>query len=109
MDVEILDVNEDEARTLLLSIDPLASLAETQNQIRDRLLELTPAPTAEIEAAWRAAAEASLNKLARYESKTAELGPEQWLVLVRCQDEKHQVEVLERLQGEGLECKALME
>lgn len=111
VDVEVLDVNDEEARTLLLSIDPLASLAETQNQIRDRLMELTPAPTAEIEAAWatwRAAAEASLNKLAKYESRTAELGAEQWLVLVRCRDEKHQVEVLERLEGEGLECKALV-
>jgi hypothetical protein len=108
VDLEVLDVNDEEARTLLLSIDPLASLAETQNQIRDRLLELTPAPTAEIEAAWRAAAEASLNKLAERESKAVELGPEQWLVLVRCQDEKHQVEVLERLQGEGLDVKALV-
>ena len=62
--MEILEVNDEEARTLLLSIDPLASLAETQNQIRDRLMELTPAPTAEIEAAWREAAEASLDKLA---------------------------------------------
>ncbi len=108
VEVEILDVNDEEARTLLLSIDPLASLAETQNQIRDRLLELTPAPTAEIEAAWRAAAEESLNKLAEREPRAAEMGPEQWLVLVRCQDEKHQVEGLERLQGEGLECKALV-
>jgi len=64
-------------------------------------MELTPAPTAEIEAAWRAAAEASLNKLAQREPKEAEMGPEQWLVLVRCQDEKQQVEVLERLQGRG--------
>src|SRR5437762_11869783 len=30
VDVEVLDVNEAEARTLLLSIDPLAALAETQ-------------------------------------------------------------------------------
>ena len=30
VDVEILDVNEKEARALLLSIDPLAALAETQ-------------------------------------------------------------------------------
>jgi hypothetical protein len=108
VDVEVLDVNDDEARTLLLSIDPLASLAETENQIRDRLLELTPAPTADIEAAWAAAAEESLNKLAQRESRAVEMGPEQWLVLVRCQDEKHQVQVLERLWGEGLECKALV-
>ena len=108
VDVEILDVNDDEAWMLLLSIDPLASLADTQNQIRDRFMELTPAPTAEIEAAWRAAAEASLDKLAEREPKPAEMGPEQWLVLVRCQDEKHQVELLGRLQGEGLEVKALV-
>jgi hypothetical protein len=43
VDVEVLDVNDDEARALLLSIDPLAALAQTQEQLRDRLLELTPA------------------------------------------------------------------
>src|SRR5450631_4866196 len=30
VEVEVLDVNDDEARALLLSIDPLAALAETQ-------------------------------------------------------------------------------
>src|SRR5712692_5414163 len=41
VDVEILDVTEDEARQLLLTIDPLASLAQ-QEEIRARLLEITP-------------------------------------------------------------------
>src|SRR6266436_3649831 len=45
VDVEVLDVNEDEARKLLLSIDPLASLAEQQREIQERLMELTPAQT----------------------------------------------------------------
>src|ERR1700716_778048 len=40
VDVEVLDVNDDEARALLLSIDPLAALAETQEQLHERLLEL---------------------------------------------------------------------
>src|ERR1700730_11217948 len=44
VDVEVLDVNDEEARTLLLSIDPLAALAETQEQLHERLLTLTPAP-----------------------------------------------------------------
>src|SRR6516162_6096068 len=39
--VEILDVTEEEARVLLLSIDPLAALALTQEQLHDRLLEVT--------------------------------------------------------------------
>src|SRR6266478_8055370 len=42
VEVEILDVSEEEARMLLLSIDPLAALAETQAEIHERLLELTP-------------------------------------------------------------------
>src|SRR5438477_12157005 len=40
VEVEVLDVSDEEARTLLLSIDPLASLAEMQEQIHNRLLEL---------------------------------------------------------------------
>lgn len=47
VDVEILDVNDGEARALLLSIDPLAALAQTQTQLHERLMELTP------HAAWR--------------------------------------------------------
>src|SRR2546425_4597963 len=42
VEVEILDVNEEEARTLLLSIDPLAALAETQEALHDRLMEVAP-------------------------------------------------------------------
>jgi hypothetical protein len=34
VEVEVLDVSEEEARTLQLSIDPLAALAETQEQLR---------------------------------------------------------------------------
>ena len=36
VEVEILDVTEEEARTLLLSIDPLAALADTQAQLHQR-------------------------------------------------------------------------
>jgi hypothetical protein len=38
----------------LLSIDPLAALAQTQDQLRDRLLELTPAVSPDLQAAWEA-------------------------------------------------------
>src|SRR5436189_4624515 len=46
--VEVLDVNDEEARALILSIDPLAALAETQAQLRDRLQELTPTDSPEL-------------------------------------------------------------
>src|SRR5437660_6285896 len=42
VEVEVLDVGEDEARALLLSIDPLAALAEMQQMLHRRLLEITP-------------------------------------------------------------------
>src|ERR1051325_9450596 len=55
-DVEVLDVSDEEARKPLLPIDPLAALAEQQEQIRQRLLEITPVSSAPLEAAWQAAA-----------------------------------------------------
>jgi hypothetical protein len=105
VDVEVLDVNEEEARTLLLSIDPLAALAETQQQLHDRLLTLTPTPSPELQAAWQAAAEAAAKA---QPERAIDPGLDQYLVLVTCRDEKHQVELLRRFQREGLECKALL-
>src|ERR671924_300730 len=58
VDVEVLDVNDAEARALLLSIDPLAALAQTQEQLHARLQELTPVESEELRAAWEAAASA---------------------------------------------------
>src|SRR6266567_1676099 len=54
VDVDILDVDDDEARALLLSIDPLAALAQTQDQLQQRLMELTPTASLELQAAWQA-------------------------------------------------------
>jgi hypothetical protein len=56
--VEVLDVSEEEARTLLLSIDPLAELA--QEQLRQRLVGLAPPVPPELREVWQAAAEARL-------------------------------------------------
>ncbi len=108
VEVEVLNVTEDEARTLLLSIDPLAALAETQQQLRDRLQELVPEVPEELRLAWEATARAAL------ESPPAPTGlakttiVEQHAVLVTCRDEAQQIELLRRFQLDGLECKALL-
>jgi hypothetical protein len=106
VDVEVLDITEEEARVLLLSLDPLAALAETETQLRARLEELTPVDSPALKAAWSAAAQTVLNddKPARYFSCI----PEQFLILITCRDEKHQVELLSRFQAEGQKCKALI-
>ena len=109
VDVEVLDVTEDEAKALLLSIDQLAALAFEQEQLRDRLLEATPVDCPELRAAWEAAAQKAMEERPpgrpprQYDSI-----PEQYLVLVTCRDERHQAEVIERLLKEGLNCKALI-
>jgi hypothetical protein len=108
VDVEVLDVNDDEARALLLSIDPLAALAHTQQQLRDRLLELMPVSHADLQAAWAAAAHPELAALTAARRPGEQDIPEQWLVLVTCRDEQQQVELLERFRRDGLDCKALL-
>src|SRR5437899_2383401 len=95
VDVEVLDVNEDEAQALLLSIDPLAALTETQEQIHRRLLEITPTDSEDLVAAWRATAESRLAALSP--SPAAAGCSAQFLILITCRDEKHQVELLNRL------------
>jgi hypothetical protein len=110
VEVEVLDVTEEEARKLLLSIDPLATLAETQTQLHQRLLNITPTPCAELQAAWQKAAESARAALAKF---GATAPPpihfrSQFLVLITCQDEKHQVDLLKRFQDENLNCRALV-
>src|SRR3984957_16814811 len=60
VNVEILDVNDEEARALLLSIDPMAELAVNQEQLQTRLMELTPAVSPELRQMWEAAASRAL-------------------------------------------------
>jgi hypothetical protein len=108
VDVEILDVSEEEARALLLSIDPLAALALTQEQLHDRLLELVPPVSPELQAVWETAADRILAPSSEHEKAVVTAIPEQFLVLVKCRDEKQQIELLRRFQSEGMECRALV-
>ena len=64
--------------------------------------------SAELQAAWQAAAESSLATATGAERPADAAIPEQFLILITCRDERHQVELLNRFQGEGLECKALL-
>jgi hypothetical protein len=90
-----------------LSIDPLAELAQTQEQLRDRLLELAPAESDDLREAWEATARGCLEPQPREKPELTSI-PEQFLILVTCRDEKHQIELLEQFQRDGLECRALL-
>jgi len=87
-------------------------MAETQQALHDRLMELAPTPPPELLAAWQAEAEAAMTKFARPNGKSEggkalELS-EQFMIIITCRDEKQQVELLGRFQDPGLECKALV-
>jgi hypothetical protein len=76
--------------------------------LHDRLMELTPTVSTEVQEAWEAAARAAVGPPYEPKKEGVEMGPAQWLVLVTCRDEKHQVELLGRFQAEGMECRALL-
>jgi hypothetical protein len=87
----------------------LALLAQTQEQLRDRLMDLAPIDAPELRAAWEAAARASLETAATARPpRSFTAVPEQYLILVTCRDEQHQLELLSRFQADGLPCRALL-
>jgi hypothetical protein len=108
VDVEVLDVSDAEARTLLLSIDPLAALAETDARVHARLRELTPSRSEAVRSLWDAATRNQANVEASLHKTAESPPPAQFLILVECRDEEQQVELLQKFQGEGLSCKALL-
>ena len=57
---------------------------------------------------WQAAAQETLEELERLPKPIAQVVPEQFMLLVMCKDEKHQLELLAWFQAEGLECKVLL-
>ncbi|HVS37826.1 MAG TPA: hypothetical protein VMS17_19870 [Gemmataceae bacterium] len=110
VDVEILDVDDAEARALLLSIDPLARLADYDGGKLDELRRVTDSDSDALANLWStiAAAGAEVEKtLTRARRADAE-PPEQFLVLVECADESQQAALLQRFQAEGLKCRALL-
>ena len=103
VDVEVLDVNDAEARVLLLSLDPLAALAGREEEVHAELARLTPSDERALNELWQAS-QAAVPELP---SQPVPL-PEQFLIVVQCAHERAQASLLERLQGEGYSCRVLM-
>lgn len=110
--VLILDVDENEARALLVSLDPLAAMAGVDQEKLAELLDLQPLPLGADELL------ANLQMLAQQvdetldeaaaESDDAEVEiPETYQVVVSAADETAQRQLYERLVAEGHVCKLL--
>jgi hypothetical protein len=107
VEVEVLDVSDAEARTLLLSIDPLAALADTLAELHERLLSLTQTDSEALNALWQGATEAAARANELLHADPVEPGPEQFLIIVTCRDDAHQRELLQQLTQDGLLCRAV--
>ena len=104
--VEILDVDDEEARKLLLTIDPLAALAQSDQEALAALRQVTETDQAALSDLWQ-----SLQGATREAEKDLASEPPpapQFMILIECRDEAEQTDLLERFHEEGLRCKALV-
>ncbi len=112
VDVEILDVNDDEARTLLLSIDPLAQLAQYDADTLAELRQISESDSEVLQTFWQTVDQASLFTKAKVRKSITKEQPdlitEQFAVMITCADEKEQITLLRRFKQEGLICKAVI-
>jgi hypothetical protein len=104
VDVEILDVDEAEARKLLLSIDSLAGLAGIESAALEQLTARTQTESEELDKLWRSLAAEEIDEDNEKISRVVD----QFLILVECDNESEQVRLLERFQKEGIRCRALV-
>ncbi len=114
VEVEILDVNDEEARLLLATLDPLAALAgHDAGKLDELLAELGPQQEAlqrvidELAASARQAEEETPPEEAPPAEPEAETFSSGWFVLVECDSEEQQRELIDRFIQEGLSCKAM--
>lgn len=108
--VEVLDVSETEARKLLLSMDPLAALAESEIDALETLRSLVQTEEDDLATLWSMIDKAQKD-FEEMEKEVAQKRPvlkEQWLVVVQCKDETMQAKILAEMQSRGIPAKALM-
>ncbi len=106
--VLILDISEEEALKLLVTLDPLAAMAGTDPEILAALVE-------DVETDNKAVRD-MLEQLAAQDPPAGDsesklpadlILPASFQVVVECRDEAQQRDVFERLRGEGFKCRVL--
>jgi hypothetical protein len=114
--VELVDLTAAEAAKALLTLDPMAALAETDAQTARTLADSVETASESLRGMWQSLAQdAAAARDALERASPAAAGPgreetprERFMVLIECENEAHQVELLQRFHGEGLRCKALV-
>lgn len=108
--VLVLDVDEHEAEKILLTHDPLAAMAGTDQEQLGGLLETCEFTESGIEgllAEITRETDSAAAALAAAEQVPESTIPESYQVVVECEDELEQREVYESLKQEGRRCRVL--
>lgn len=112
--VLVLDVDEAEADKLLVSLDPLASLAQCNTEAVTALVSRLRSESAELQSVFdHLPSGESLAELAATPKETAPTAPPDtpvvtsFQIIVECRDEADQRGLYERLAGEGYSCRVL--
>jgi hypothetical protein len=108
--VELVDLSEEEAAKALLTLDPLAALAETDAKAAQVLVAALQTESASLRGLWQGLVQEddTARQALEQQDEANELPPERFLVLIECADEAQQVELLQRFNAEGLRCRAIV-
>lgn len=108
--VLVLDVNEEEADKILLTLDPLAALAGVETTRLAELLSSTKFESAQLEQMLDGLAREAAGAEGAFAmaSERPEVAiPESYQVVVECDDEADQQAVFTRMREEGYKCRVL--
>jgi hypothetical protein len=108
--VLVLDVDEEEADKILLTLDPLASMATTDDAQLQLLLSEVETASAAIRSFMDEIAhkfQAADDLPARISERPEVVVPESYQVVVECCDELDQQAIYERMRSEGYRCRVL--
>lgn len=105
-----VDVSEGEERLILASFDPITNQAYYDKEVLDALLREVSTGDAALQALLSDLAQA--NNLIPQETEDVDTSPTldglQYQVIVICDNEAHQAELLSRFEEDGLQCRLLI-
>src|SRR5579863_3507591 len=112
--VLVLDVDEAEAAKLLATLDPLAAMAESDSAKLDQLLAAVVTRSPALQKLLDHLAAQSESSSHEVTSQATEPDPAsqpqlstKYAIIIHCESEQQQLQLLDRFDSEGLDCRAL--
>ena len=107
--VEYVDLDEAEEAQALLSLDPIAAMAASDKAKLDELMRAVQSDDERVQTMITEIAEReNINFDQTEELGKTEIIPEQYMILIECDNEQKQTELLEKFIEQGLKCRALI-